>query len=142
MPPMAKGMPTTKASSSSAASASVAPPPPPSQHLLDLIKLREEVVCPGVHPAEPLAVMTDHVTPEVLNSFGAVELAKLDVITSSPFYYIGTLHDKPCYKQESSTDDPAGGLCMFWVESGDDSGWYIAATPFLHLPEAPDDQAC
>ena len=131
MPPMAKGMPTTKASSSSAASASVAPPPPPSQQLLDLIKLREEVVCPGAHPAEPLAVMTDHVTPEVLNSFGAVELAKLDVITSSP-----------CYKQESSTDDPAGGLCMFWVESGDDSGWYIAATPFLHLPEAPDDQAC
>ena len=136
MPPVSKGMPTTKASSS------VPSPPPPPQHLLDLIKLRQEVVCPGAHPAEPLAVMTDHVTPEVLNSFGAVELAKLDVITASPFYYIGTLHDKPCYKQESSTSDPAGGLCMFWVESGEDRGWYVAAAPFLHLPETPDEQAC
>ena len=87
MPPVSKGMPTTKASSS------VPPPPPPPQHLLDLIKLRQEVVCPGAHPAEPLAVMTDHVTPEVLNSFGDVELATLDMITASPFYYIGTLHD-------------------------------------------------
>ena len=122
------------------------PPPPPSapNDHAEMEQLANEVVCPGTYPAEPLSVVTEGVTQAILDGFDGTALEQLDLLCSGPFLYSGRLAGRVCYKQESVTADPAGGLCLFWCEDKDNSGWYIAYKPFLYhpTPMVKDFEAC
>ena len=138
MPPTAKAVPSGSASQS--AWPPTPPPPPSAPAAIDndsdeLSQLANEVVCPGSYPAEPLSVTTEGVTQAVIDSFDQQALEKLDLLTSGPFLYSGRLAERVCYKQESNTHDPAGGLCLFWCKDEGNTGWYIAYKPFLYHPD-------
>jgi len=156
-PPASKQMPATKpASVASSVPGPVAhpakvpmppmpPPAPPaapptfSAHQL----LQREVAMPGQNEGEPISCVFSDVDSSKLEVFNEHQLQQLDVLCSGPFYNVGQLNEHPCFKQESTTHDAAGGLMLWWqIEESDKGhgGWYIAASCFESTPDKQSEE--
>ena len=147
-PPASKQMPATQpaavASSGSGAVVHPAkvpmpPKPPPAPPKFSAHQLLErEVAMPGQNEGEPISAVFSEVDSSKLEVFDEHQLQQLDLLSSGPFYNVGQVNEHPCFKQESTTDDSAGGLMLWWHidETGKGhGGWYIAASCFVSTPD-------
>ena len=125
MKPVAKAQP-----GSSRPTAPVEPPPA-------VMNLQRVVAGPGSSPFEPLCIVVDNVGPETLRGFSSWELTQLDVMVSGgPLYQVYEINGKPSFKQESHTNDPCGGLMLWWHNHEQEhAGWYLSAQAFQKLPK-------
>lgn len=114
MKPVAKAQP-----GSSRPSAPVEPPPA-------VMNLQRVVAGPGSSPFEPLCIVVDKVGPATLSGFTSWQLTQLDVmVAGGPLYQCYDIDNRPSFKQESRTNDPTGGLMLWWHNHEQEhAGWY------------------
>lgn len=125
MKPVAKAQP-----GSSRPSAPVEPPPA-------VMNLQRVVAGPGSSPFEPLCIVVDKVGPATLSGFTSWQLTQLDVmVAGGPLYQCYDINNRPSFKQESRTNDPTGGLMLWWHNHEQEhAGWYLSAQTFYELPK-------